>query len=97
MPSGTGVHQGDALGLALFCMSSGTNLEKVRTQFEPQGVEVVAYMDVIGMALFELNAAAVQAVTCLKTKLLEMGVVTNKAKTVALPPPVHVPMAEVRE
>lgn len=37
------------------------------------------------MALLELKAAAVQAVSFLKTEQLEMGVVTNDAKAVALP------------
>lgn len=42
IPSGTGVHQRNALGPALFGRPMGIRLAMVRTQFEPQGVEVVA-------------------------------------------------------
>lgn len=58
IPSRTNVRRGDALRPVLFCMLSGSRHAKIWTQFEPQGVEVVAHMDGIGMALLKLNAAA---------------------------------------
>lgn len=41
IPLKTGVQQGDALGLALFCMSPGSVMEKTKTIYHPKGVELV--------------------------------------------------------
>lgn len=48
--SNTGVHQGDVLGAAPFCMPGGTILRKVRIHFEPEGDKAIAYMDHISLA-----------------------------------------------
>lgn len=48
-------------------------------------------MDGIGMALLELEVAAVQAVPILKNEVLEIGLLTNNEKTAALPSPGHIP------
>lgn len=83
----TGVYQRDALGPVLFCMLLGTRLAKTRERFEPLGVEPFAYMDDVFLAFLDLTAAAVEPVPFLKHKPMDMGVLVNETKTVALPSP----------
>lgn len=86
----TGVYQRPALEPALFCNSPRTSLGGLRAQCEPKGIEVVAYVDDVSLAMLELNEQAVQGVTFLRGELAVMGGGTNDAEAVALPPPSHV-------
>lgn len=60
----TGVHQGNALGSALFCMPVRTILRKSGTRFEPNKAE--AYKDEIAIFCLDINPNTVQAVTFLE-------------------------------
>ena len=46
-----GVHQGDAMGPALFCMSLLPVLKRIREEFEPRGVEAFTYFDDISIGM----------------------------------------------
>lgn len=61
--SNTGVHRGDALGPALFCMRVGTILRKFRTRFEPKGAEAGARTDDIAISSIAINLHMAQALT----------------------------------
>lgn len=94
MPSGTGVHHGDALGSALFFYVCGDAPRKMRTHFKSHLIEVAAYKGDIGTELLELAAVAVQAVPFLVSELVKMEVVTNDANMEALLPPGEIPITE---
>lgn len=74
IPSNSGVHQGNGVGPAVL-HARGERLAKVNTLFEPHGVEAVAGMDDMRMALtlVEFNAAGVQTFPFSMRELLETG------------------------
>lgn len=92
IPSGTGVHQADALKPAPFCMPLGPVW--VQTSFELQGILVVPYMDGIEMTLLELKAAAVQAVPLLEGDLLKIGGGDERRQDGCAAAPGHIPTAK---
>ena len=58
----SGVHQGDAMGPALFCMPFLPVLKRTRAEFEPRGVEAFAYLDDISIGMMEITTDAAEVV-----------------------------------
>ena len=90
----SGVQQGDAVGPALFFMPLLPVLKRTRADFEPRGVEAIAYLDGITMGMMEITPDTVEVVLFLQRELSNIGIAINPSKTVALPPKGHVPTPE---
>lgn len=85
----SGVQHGDAMRRALFIMPLLPVLKRTREEFEPRGVEAFAYLNDISTGMMELTADTVEAVSSLQRELVNIGIIVNASKTVALPPKGH--------
>lgn len=85
----SGVQQGDGMGPPLFCFVLVPIVSKLRAKYEPLGVSIKAYMDDINLHFKEITEDAMQVVLDLVDELQAVGVVVNRRKSSALPPPGH--------
>ncbi|CAN0344777.1 unnamed protein product, partial [Scytosiphon promiscuus] len=92
----SGVQQGDGMGPPLFSLILVPIVLKLQEKYEPLGVSFKAYMDDITLHLKVLTEESVQAMTDLVSELDKVGIVVNRAKSSALPPPGHVITEEQR-
>ena len=61
-----GVQQGDATGLALFCIPLLPVLKWIREEFEPRGIEAFACLDDISIGMSEVTPDTVRVVRSLQ-------------------------------
>ena len=92
----SGVQQGDGMGPPLFCLTLVPILTEMRERYQDLGVNVQAYMDDITLHLQDVTTETMQAMTDLVHELAEVGIVVNRRKSSALPPPEHVVTDEQR-
>ena len=85
MDCSSGVHQGDAMGPALFCMSLLPVPRRARAEFEPRGVEAFACLDDISIGMVEITPDNREVVPFLQRELSNVVIAINPSKTVALP------------
>lgn len=85
----SGVQQGDGMGPPLFCFVLVPIVSKRRTKYEPLGVRIKAYMDDITLHFKAIIEDAMQVVPDLVDELEAVGIVVNRRKSSALPPPRH--------
>ena len=92
----SGVQRGDAMGsaLALFCMPLLSVLKRIRSKFEPGGVELFAYLDDISIGTMEVTPDTVEVVPFLQREVSNIGIDIDPSKAVALPPKGQVSMPE---
>ncbi|CAN0368478.1 unnamed protein product [Laminaria digitata] len=90
----SGVQQGDPMGPAMFCLALRPGLKRFRQEFEGEGVEAFVYMDDVSLGLMGITANTVRAFAFPRREPDDIGIVVSPAKTVALPPKGHAPMAE---
>ena len=64
-------------------------MSKLRAKNEPLGLSIKAYMDDINLNFKEITEEAMQVVPDLVNELREVGIVVNRRKSSALPPPGH--------
>ncbi|CAN0376531.1 unnamed protein product [Laminaria digitata] len=57
----SGVHQGDPMDPAMFCLALRPRLKRFRQEFEGEGVEAFAYMDDVSLGLMGITANTVRA------------------------------------
>ena len=86
----SGVQQGDGMGPPLFSLILIPIILKLQEKYKPLGVAFKAYMDDITLHLQDLTEETIQAMTDLVNELAAVGIVVNRAKSLALPPPGHV-------
>ena len=77
------------MGPPLFCFALVPVVSKLRIKYEPLGVSIKAYMDDINLNFKEITEEAMQVVPDLVNELREVGIVVNRRKSSALPPPGH--------
>ncbi|CAN0359962.1 unnamed protein product, partial [Scytosiphon promiscuus] len=92
----SGVQQRDGMGPPLFSLILVPIVLKLQVKYEPLGVSFKAYMDDSTLHLKVLTEESVQAMTDLVSELDKVGIVINRAKSWALPPPGHVITEEQR-
>ncbi|CAN0235475.1 unnamed protein product, partial [Scytosiphon promiscuus] len=90
------MQQGDGMEPPLFSLILVPIVLKLQEKYEPLGVSFKAYMDDITLHLKVLTEESVQAMTDLVSELDKVGIVVNRAKSSALPPPGHVITEEQR-
>ena len=80
----------------LVCMPLLLMLKRTRAEFDPRGVEALAYLDyiTIGMIMMEIIPHTVEAVPLLQRELSNIGIAINPSKTVVLPAKGDVPTPE---
>eukprot|EP00903_Cladosiphon_okamuranus_P013938 g12964.t1 len=85
----SGVQQGDGMGPPLFCFVLVPILIKLNHKYEPLGVSLTAYMDDISLHFKEITATTILVIQDLVHELQAAGIVVNRGKSSALPPPRH--------
>ena len=73
----------------LFSFTLFPIVSELRVKYDPLGVRINAHMDDINVHLKEITAEAVQVLPDLVDELEAVGIVVNKRKSSALPPPGH--------
>ena len=90
----SGVHQGDAMGPALFCMPLLPALKRTREELEPKRVQAFAYLDYVSIGMVEVTSDTVDVVPFLQRELASIGIAMSPSKTVAFATKGHVPTLE---
>ena len=86
----SGVQQGDGMGPPLFCFTLVPIVSKLRVKYEPLRVRIKAFMDDINLHFQEITEDAImQVLPDLVDELEAVGIIVNKRKSSALPPPGH--------
>ena len=85
----TGVQQGDGMGPPLFCFVLVPITQKLNRKYEHLGVSLTAYMDDITLHFKTITASTTPVIADLVDELQAAGIVVNRAKSSALPPPGH--------
>ena len=83
--SSSGVRQRDPMGPGMFCLAFRPGLKRFREEFKKEGVEAFAYMDDVSPGLMRIAADTIRAFAFLRWELEDIGIVVNRAKTIALP------------
>ena len=84
-----GAQRGDGMGPPLFRFTLVPIVSKLRVKYEPLGVRIKAYMDDINLHFKEITEDAMQVLPDLVDELQAVGIIVNKRKSSALPPPGH--------
>ena len=90
----SGVQQVDPMGPEMFCLVLRPGLNRFREEFEGEGAEAFSYLDDVSLGLMGVTANRVRAFAFLRRDLVDISIVVNTAKTVALPPKGHAPTTE---
>lgn len=77
------------MGPHLFCFVLIPIVSKLRTKYELLGVRIKAYMDDINLHFKEISEDAMQVIPDLVDELEAVGIIVNRRKSSALPPPRH--------
>lgn len=85
----TGVQQGDGMRPPLFCFVLIPIIQKLNRKYEHLGVSLKAYNDDITLLLKEITATIIPVITDLVDELQAAGIIVNRGKSSALPPPGH--------
>ncbi|CAB1119445.1 unnamed protein product [Ectocarpus sp. CCAP 1310/34] len=85
----SGVQQGDGMGPPLFCFILVPIVLKLRAKYDHLGVCLKAYMDDISLHFKNITAENIQVIPDLVDELEAVGIIVNRGKSSALPPPGH--------
>ena len=77
------------MGPPLFSFALVPIVSKLRLKYEHIGVRITAYMDDINLNFEEINEETMQVIPDLVDELEEVGIIANREKSSALPPPGH--------
>ena len=64
-------------------------VSKLRSKYEPIGARITASMDDINLNFKEINEETMQVIPDLVDELEEVGIIVDREKSSALPPPGH--------
>lgn len=92
----SGVQQRDEMGPPLFCFVLVSIVIKLNHKHEPLGVCLKAYMHDISLHFKEITATTIPVVQDLVDELQAAGIIVNRGKSSALPPPGHAVTHEER-
>ncbi|CAB1115520.1 unnamed protein product [Ectocarpus sp. CCAP 1310/34] len=85
----SGVQQGDGMGPPLFCFILVPIVLKLRAKYDHLGVCLKAYMDDISLHFKNITAENIQVIPDVVDELEAVGIIVNRGKSSALPPPGH--------
>ncbi|CAB1119993.1 unnamed protein product [Ectocarpus sp. CCAP 1310/34] len=77
------------MGLPLFCFILVPIVLKLRAKYDHLGVSFKAYVDDISLHFKNITAENIQVIPDLVDKLEAVGIIVNRGKSSALPPPGH--------
>lgn len=92
----TGVQQGDGMGPPLFCFVLIPIIQKLNRKYEHLGVSLKADMDDINLLFKEITATTIPVIADRVEELPAAGIIMNRGKSSALPPPGHEVTCEER-
>ena len=92
--SSSDVQRGDPMGPAMFGLTLRPGLKCIREKFEVKGMEAFVSKDVVSLSLARITADMVSAFAFLRRALVDIIIVINLAKKIAVPRKGYAPTPE---